>query len=82
MHFSEYNSDQVQLRGTNQGCLEVGAALGDSNRKQAQRWGRPPGPQVPALREGTCLVRNSFVSVEPAMKGWVGASRRVNRWRS
>ena len=29
--------------------------------------------EVPALRDGQFLVRNDFVSVEPAMRGWVSA---------
>lgn len=29
---------------------------------------------VPTLRPGQILVRNVFVSVEPAMRGWVNAA--------
>src|ERR1041385_5807351 len=29
--------------------------------------------QVPALRDGQFLVRNEFLSVEPAMRGWISA---------
>jgi len=28
---------------------------------------------APELREGQILVRNQFLSVEPAMRGWVNA---------
>ena len=30
--------------------------------------------QVPELRQGQVLVRNDFLSVEPAMRGWVNAA--------
>lgn len=30
---------------------------------------------VPALRTGTVLVKNAFVGVEPAMKGWISTSQ-------
>jgi len=30
---------------------------------------------VPECREGTCLVRNRFVGVEPAMKGWISTAQ-------
>lgn len=30
---------------------------------------------VPDCREGTCLVRNRFVGVEPAMKGWISTAQ-------
>src|ERR1044071_9097461 len=55
----------------------------DTN-KQVRLKSRPNGiPQahnfeiaeapVPALRDGQFLVRNEFLSVEPAMRGWVSA---------
>ena len=31
------------------------------------------GP-IPELRENTCLVKNEFVSVDPAMKGWISSA--------
>jgi NADPH-dependent curcumin reductase CurA len=30
---------------------------------------------VPELRDGTCLVRNRFISVDPAMKGWIARAQ-------
>jgi NADPH-dependent curcumin reductase CurA len=29
--------------------------------------------QIPSLRDGQFLVRNDYLSVEPAMRGWVSA---------
>ena len=34
----------------------------------------PEHAEIPAVPEGSCLVKNAFVSVDPAMKGWISTA--------
>ncbi|CAG8444468.1 385_t:CDS:10 [Ambispora gerdemannii] len=66
----------MALQGTNTQVLFVKRPIGQFNPTETFKIVKTPVPTVESLKEGEFIVRNYWLSLDPAMRGWMSDSRR------